>query len=94
MKHIALAFALLTGTASAHDWYPINCCGGTDCVALPPSAIEWTPWGWHILESDEFIKEERTRLSPDQQFHRCRWYSNDPSSPTRSGCFWAPGPDT
>jgi hypothetical protein len=91
MIRIALAVALLTGTASAHEWYPARCCGGEDCAALPPSAVEWTPLGWHILETDEFIPEERAHQSPDQQFHRCRRDPSDPKSKTRSGCFWAPG---
>jgi hypothetical protein len=69
MIRLALVFTLLTSAASAHDWYPLNCCSGTDCFELPPSAVEWTPWGWHFLESGEFIKEEHARQSPDQHFH-------------------------
>jgi hypothetical protein len=26
--------AVLSGEARAHDWYPVECCGGRDCAAV------------------------------------------------------------
>jgi hypothetical protein len=35
----AIAFLAPTPAVQAHSWYPMACCGGSDCRPLPGSAV-------------------------------------------------------
>lgn len=66
------ALALLAqARASAHSWYPIECCSGFDCRPVAQTMVRLTATGWFVVETGETIPFSRARLSPDGRFHRC-----------------------
>jgi hypothetical protein len=91
MLKSAVVLLLLCGTASAHSWYPMQCCGGQDCAPLPDGSVKFTKAGWLITTTGETIPFADTQQSQDEHFHRCRFDANNMSSATRHGCFFAPG---
>jgi hypothetical protein len=76
--------------ASAHDWYPIECCGGDshygDCRPLLPSEVRALGGGAYVVGGAIVLKGE-VRRSPDASFHGCFR-----SSGLR--CFFAPAGPT
>jgi hypothetical protein len=81
MKRWAGLFAaLLSTSATAHDWYedtsdPITkkpCCAGFDCRAIPSSDIEALPdGGFKYKRYDYYIPPSRVQPSPDNRYHLC-----------------------
>ncbi|HEX2257541.1 MAG TPA: hypothetical protein VHG92_12750, partial [Afifellaceae bacterium] len=93
----AAALAAAVGPAEqphAHDWYPNACCQDVDCAPLADNAIFFSAAGWHVLETGEIIPldDNRVRLSPDRNFHRCRLEFWERRSGTR--CLFIPVPDS
>ena len=64
---IALTLALV---ASAHEWYPPNCCSGQDCRPVPCSDIETKPDGSAIYKP-EGTRFNQVQISQDAQCHVC-----------------------
>ena len=73
---VALACA---GRIAAHEWYPLECCQGTDCApvlsvqtlppvdsAAPPAMVVTTKYG-SVVVPGEFPRRE----SKDNQMHAC-----------------------
>ncbi len=94
MTRLAVILALLAGTASAHDWYPVACCSGKDCAPLSASDYELTAEGYRIIASGEIIPYGTERMSPDGSVHRCSWQGK-PGNRTigmnyDKPCFWVP----
>lgn len=51
----------------AHDWYPVECCGGSECRPVACWEIKHVENGWHYRG-----KLFRTVMpSPDGQCHAC-----------------------
>lgn len=76
--------AVLLGTikaARSHDWYPIQCCGGHDCLQLPDADVKEVPHGYMVRGT--FVDETKALPSPDEHFHGC-------FPQGQLGCFWAP----
>lgn len=80
--------------AFAHSWYPWECCSEKDCEPMAAFSMqrdddkeEW------VLPTGERVPFEEARVSPDLQFHWCRY---TPDSKTvihpegKPKCFWAP----
>ena len=42
-----LALLLIVGPAQAHDWYPVECCSGQDCHAVPCEQITQDQFGYY-----------------------------------------------
>lgn len=66
------------GKAFAHDapsgWhYPIACCSGYDCRAVPKKAISERPEGYVITTTGEVVaySDKRIRTSEDSDYHWC-----------------------
>lgn len=89
---VALGVGLLNSPVCAHDWYPVTCCGGNDCLPLADGAAEPVRGGFLVRETGETIPWSDAKPSPDGRYHRCRTVQKDPISLTRRGCFWAPFP--
>jgi hypothetical protein len=113
---IAAAMLLLLPASSrvnAHSWYggakdPVSgyqCCGGSDCAAIPASWVRYERDGFRLTLTigqaravnphatkpiDAFIAPARVQPSPDMNFHVCL-YAADRREPN-SGviCFFAP----
>jgi hypothetical protein len=84
---IALAVLAFAPTrVLAHDWYPLSCCSDKDCHALQEengeTVIE-TEQGWRLWDG-RIIARNKSRLSPDRQFHLCE------TSLKSIICFFAP----
>lgn len=86
MKYVAaLALCLLSGSASAHDWYPYECCHGDDCAKIPVSRVKEKNGGFEVTVYPHDHKQAKdwdgpvtfhftykmTRGSEDQNYHIC-----------------------
>jgi len=79
--------------ASAHSFYPWECCSDVDCYPIPVEDVRATPSGWWIAKERVTIPYESARPSPDGRFHICRNELGKGTLITPSGkppCFWAP----
>ena len=67
---LAAAFTLVTGAASAHSWYPQECCHDNDCQPVPCAELSYhdkdVVWRKHIYFSGPMIRE-----SKDGSCHVC-----------------------
>jgi len=85
MKILLLAALILI-----HEWYPRECCNGSDCKPVPCEEItagdcnEVGPCRhWHGMEFRNVLE------SQDGQCHVC---ARDPVKPGEApGMFWSPG---
>lgn len=68
-------------SASAHDWYPPECCSGKDCSSVPCGELDedgnghvhyTTPGGTKIL-----IPKSRVMMSQDDKCHICYYRAED-----------------
>jgi hypothetical protein len=88
-----VAAALIAPAASAHDWYPRECCSEIDCApveraeTLPDGALRLTSRVGTTDVPASFPRME----SPDQQMHICmvRYSHLDGMRPV---CFFVPPP--
>ncbi len=83
-------FLIGVGLASAHSWYPFECCSDADCKPLPDDAIIEEQYGYRVKSSGEMIGfgDPKIRFSPDGQWHRCS-YGGLPEANTI--CLFVPG---
>jgi hypothetical protein len=65
--------------AAAHEWYPLTCCSGKDCMPVPPEAVRVTPDGYVIAKTGELLPwgDRRIKFTPPEQedgkgYHWCR----------------------
>lgn len=68
--------AFYTKAAQAHDWYPPNCCSGTDCAPIPMDDVRITPDGFVIPGNPEVVpysspKIRQTPPEGGQKYHLC-----------------------
>lgn len=83
---LALMLALACRSASAHDWYPWECCAGQDCAPVAAAAVRETPRGyvvtirpgshpqWPVGRPGPLvltIPYAKAKPSPDGRFHIC-----------------------
>lgn len=83
---LAALACLLARGASAHDWYPYECCSGHDCAPLADARVRETPTGYVVIvmpgEHPMWPRERaapltlaiaygRAKASPDGRFHLC-----------------------
>jgi hypothetical protein len=101
---IALSFlALLSTSASAHSWYPENCCNNRDCELIPLEAVTETLNGWHVEYDSPIhgrvsvnVPRDSHRVKPnehDGQFHGCFYTPRGDTiepGPLEVRCFWYP----
>lgn len=81
------------GQSQAHDWYPADCCSGTDCVQVSDARFErLQSGGWRIDGKWDFPpvnaampKEGETRWSESGRFHTC-----EPVKGDRPRCVFVP----
>lgn len=68
-----LLLALLPSIATAHDWYPWECCSDNDCRVVAPETVRQTPAGFALQQNGETLPytDKRVRVSPDGQYHLC-----------------------
>ena len=72
----AITAALLGGfilSASAHSWYPQECCSDRDCAPLAesqtPKPLDGGDW---LLTTGEVVPRAKVKWSPDGLYHLCR----------------------
>lgn len=102
---IAAALCVTASAASAHSWYPEDCCNDRDCEVIPLQAVTETEAGWHVeyvsaklgvVNVDVPRKHHRVKPNDhDGQFHGCFYYPRGPDtglSPRKMQvrCFWYP----
>jgi hypothetical protein len=60
---LATALMLVTGAATAHSWYPQECCHDNDCRPVPCAELSYhdkdVVWRKHIYFSGSMIRESR-----------------------------------
>lgn len=92
-----LFLTFCAGAASAHDWYPANCCNDQDCYPMGEGEREpkprYTLQGWR-LHDGRVVSFIDARTSPDGRFHVCR-IGGVPTQPIvhptgEKPCFYAP----
>ena len=72
---LAAAVMLVNGPATAHSWYPEECCHNKDCHPVPCEEIEKISDGW--LWRDKATKQrywfphDRLHASHDEACHVC-----------------------
>ena len=67
---LAAALMMVSGAATAHSWYPKECCHDNDC--RPVSCAELTATNLGLMWRGMVIFNEiQTRDSPDQLCHVC-----------------------
>lgn len=78
MRSVLVALALLASAhqAMAHDWYPANCCSGTDCHPVPCEAINEKANGAMSWNGWQYDKNQ-IKVSQDAQCHACHWGPHD-----------------
>lgn len=89
-----LALLAVFGHASAHSWYPYECCSQIDCFPVPASDVRVVPGGW-TLSDGTHVKHHEARPSPDGQYHVCRTQNGKGDLIrlySKPACFWAPIP--
>ena len=67
---LAAALMLVSGAATAHSWYPKECCHDNDCRPVPCAELTVTNLGL-MWRSVVIFNEIQTRDSPDQLCHVC-----------------------
>lgn len=82
-------FLALAIHASAHEWYPLECCSSRDChvadKAYWKNGIMVVEVGTDVIEIGKSVQ---WRQSPDGQYHVC--YTNTYEAP-HVYCFFVPG---
>jgi hypothetical protein len=70
LLYLLVVAQLIVGTASAHSWYPKECCNDNDCRPVPCADLAKTHLGltWRGLV---IFNEMQTRDSLDQFCHVC-----------------------
>ena len=78
----ALAACLLAASpATAHDWYPEECCSASDCQPRPCDLLQQlTDGGIRDLETRARYRRDQVRPSKDGRCHIC----------TGGGFLWGP----
>ena len=81
--------ALLPPSATAHSWYPHECCSGIDCREVPAKNISERPEGYVIKNTGEIVRygDRRVKDSPDGEYH---WCSVAGADDTRTICLFVP----
>ena len=77
-KHLwvlAAAVMLLNGAATAHSWYPKECCHDKDCHPIPCEEIEKISDGWQwrdkATKQRHWFPHDRLHASQDHTCHVC-----------------------
>ena len=67
---LAAALMLVGGAATAHSWYPKECCHDRDCRPVPCSELKYQDD--HVIWKDKvYFDRKIVHLSPDQACHVC-----------------------
>lgn len=89
---IAAVFIMLGALATcahAHDWYPTECCQGSeaggDCYPIKATDLQEEPGGcFKYLPTGNMFCGDQVRLSEDSNWHVC--IGNQPYNQGRSYC--------
>ena len=57
--------------ALAHSWYPLACCGETDCFPIACDQLVETVSGWLYVPTGNLFKREQVQPSQDRHCHVC-----------------------
>ena len=68
---LAAGLMLVHGTATAHSWYPHECCSDNDCHPVPCTELVLTPEGDVKWKGVLYFSRRMVRLSLDEQCHVC-----------------------
>lgn len=83
----AIAGAVSTSEAVAHDWYPLWCCSNKDCRELSEDKGEFVTEGqdgWHLWDG-RIASRGSAQPSPNAKFHLC-----EEATTKAIICFFAP----
>ena len=85
------AMLLLVSSATAHEWYPIECCSDNDCAPIPLLETPREGGGGFTLLDGRFIPYRDLRNSPDAQWHLCeqKWPADNVAA-RKILCTYAP----
>ena len=67
----AAGLMLVNGTATAHSWYPHECCSENDCHPVPRAELVLTPEGDVKWKGVLYFSRRMVRLSLGEQCHVC-----------------------
>ena len=76
--------------ASAHSWYPWECCSEKDCAPITMSETPLEKDGGFYLTDGRHISYKEVKPSPDGQWHLCeqKWPANPAAR--KILCVYAP----
>lgn len=80
---IFIAFMAAMAAASAHSWYPHECCHDNDCAEISADRVR-TEAGGYVIDGRFHVLQRDVRTSPDGNYHGC-FPAKD-----RLICFFAP----
>jgi len=66
-----------------HEWYPVRCCSGGDCVPLEPTRVHAMNDGGYIVDGKITVRRDDVQQSLDGRYHACFPFG-------RLSCFFAP----
>lgn len=90
MRNFIIALVLLSSaSASAHDWYPQDCCSGEDCRPVPCEEIRQDEFGYY-WKNLHFTWTMDRGPSPDGGCHVCFTPETD-HSPAYPHCIFTGG---
>jgi len=86
-----MALGWVITSASAHSWYPGECCSSVDCEPLAPDQVQLTKDGY-LLPNGILVRYGEERPSRDYDYHWCRNLSTKQiiTPGGRPICFFAP----
>lgn len=73
MRHFVLALLLMT-PATAHDWYPTECCNNRDCKPVDCDTLIERPDGSVIDADGRIYSNKDVKVSKDLECHTCVAY--------------------
>src|SRR5262245_18286521 len=68
---LAAGLMLVNSTATAHSWYPNECCSDNDCHPVPCAELVLTPEGDVKWKGVLYFSHRMVRLSLDERCHDC-----------------------
>lgn len=83
-----ILFLTMTVCASAHDWYPPQCCSGHDCFAIAESDLVPMPGEAYIVKASGKIAP-KVEVSQDGRWHLCTKTGKIDGPPV---CLFRPAP--
>lgn len=76
--------------ATAHSWYPWECCSDYDCAPIPLAETPTERDGGFALQDGRHVVYREIKPSPDGRWHLCEQKHQPLTKDRKILCLWAP----